>query len=449
MQRPRVSGNIRAVLIATLALSAVFAPGVASAADDPEVLSTVMQDPRTMTNQRDPEPFATLRLPKGRWVARVVARWDLVGDSSVADIVCWTTITSSGELDRHTVRTMTLGPYFHDSDLTGQVTGSIAMSAAANVSQPRGGKVQVRCRNVGEDLIVLREVRIVALRAGQLTIVSPSGTSTWGSGAPHVRQLRRPGAVQVPVTSATETMSSLDLGAGAWWISAHFALRVEDNGSYIYPVNWRCRLGLDDSVDRAGGDLESYVLERNRTTATMELAARTATALPVRLRCGVTNEYPTLRVEDLRITAIKAGTLILGDGSADATWSSTGSGRPRVIHAHLPESGPIVGAAPIALVARVPLTGGKWLVTAKYQNDTDVDDPEAGPGPFPRMFCELRLQDIVNSSKTTTRAFGFGVPLQLVASTRGGTASLRCRWDADESRVARLRHIGITAVRVR
>jgi len=415
----------------------------------------VMQDSRTITNERDPDAFATLRLPKGRWVARVVVRWDSVDHAAAASIVCWTTIVSGGEADRHTVRTLTLGPYFHDSDLTGQVTDSLEMTAAANVPHVRGGRVQVRCRNDGDspsgddDLVVLREVRIAALRAGRLTIVRPTGTESWGSGAPHVVQLRRPGATQVAITDATETVASLDLGIGAWWITANLALTVGENGSYIYPVDWRCRLGLGGVVDRAGGAWESFVISDNRTTATMELAARITTAGAVRLRCGASEDWPWMSIRDLRVTAVPVGTLTLGDGSEDETWSSTGSGKPRVIHAHLAESVPIVGGAPLVLIARVPLSSGTWLVTAKYQNDMDVDDPEATPGLFPRVLCELRRQSGSLWRKTTTRAYGFGVPLQLVASLRRGTVSLRCRLDADDFRVAHLRHVRITAVRVR
>jgi len=434
MHRRHVAGRALAVLAATLAAATLLATGPVHAAEDPEVRSTVSQDFVTIPDDPDPPVLATLHLPTGRWVVWAVVGYGVFEEWKSARVTCWTTMRSSTELDRHTVRVREHPMADHETP------GSIGMSVAARITHPRGARVGVRCRSHGE-LVVARSVRIAAMRAGRLTTIGPHGTTSSGSGAPHVIQLRQAAGLAVPTTSGTQTLVTMELDAGVWSIRAH--INVDADHDLVSSSAWRCRLALGTAVDKVDGLTLDAAFERDRNAATMEVAARITGPDSLRLGCGVDWGVIDARLRQVRITAIPAGLLSLGDGSEGGTWTSTGSGRPRVIHARLATSGPVSDREAWAPVARVPLTGGRWLMAAKFRTGDEEDGLV--------LYCRLRQEDGVSPVTATTKAWGDGIPLQLVGTVdrRRGMLWLECKWDEHSSGVAHLSRVRITAVRIR
>ena len=172
MRRRHQAGKALAVVLAAVTLATLAGAGIASAAKPPEVISRTSQDFITIPTDPDPSPLFTMRVPTGRWVAWVVVRYGVFDEVIWTPVTCWTAIVGPGELDRHTVRAKV-------SNLsTSEVQGNLAMS----VTNPRGARVTVSCRGCG--VTVARDIRIVAMRAGTLTRVTPIGTASWGSGSP-------------------------------------------------------------------------------------------------------------------------------------------------------------------------------------------------------------------------------------------------------------------------
>lgn len=225
--------------------------------------------------------------------------------------------------------------------------------------------------------------------------------------------------------------------------------------SGIVGDSWRCRLVLGSAVDRTSGEVINAGLEGDRQVVTMEVAARISAPGAAQLRCGKDESETTVdaRLRDVRITAVPAGLLSLGDGTEGGTWASTGSGQPKVIHARMSQSDPIVGHDTWTPVARLPLTGGKWLMTSKHLTSFFSDGAALGRGESAgvKLFCRLRQADDVSPVSATTAADGDGVPLQLVGTVEGpsGTLRLECKWGSDVEGAARLDRVRVTAVRVR
>jgi hypothetical protein len=261
-----------------------------------------------------------------------------------------------------------------------------------------------------------------------------------------IRQSRLTLPVDVPETESPQTIASLSLGPGRWWVRAH--LSIQGKGFSVPTPNFRwveCRLKLGSDTDESGSLINDEDTEDGRAVVTFEVAAKVASPTSVLLRCDRGADEDLVQARDIRITAVRANRLTLGSAAEEATHTTTGKGQPWIIHLQRSTWSPIPASGDWTTVGHKPLTAGKWFITGKYAYYPEWED-ERG-----RLECRLRLEDGTHLTRAFTKATGDGIPLQLVGPVgkHGGDAWLECRQLEPSISIDVVKYSRITAIRVR
>jgi hypothetical protein len=307
------------------------------------------------------------------------------------------------------------------------------------------GAISLRCSNNGEDGDVTGQyIRIVATRVNRIDRYDMSTSNpptVIGSGTPRVVT----GWLDGPVATTTfsGTTAALPLGAGNWAIAA----KVVAAASATAPPDTAVGCAL-----RAGGDFDS-AYERDipaRALATEALdVVHHFTGTDVNPRAVVTCTGPNATVRDIKITALKVGTLtnqpLPGTGA-----SPVGSGSPVVRAGYIDDGYPPGGGA-YSNFAVLHVPTGSWAVTAKISPFADIASPVAP------IWCELASGRAYDRSRVELKGYdgspshdhasmSFALTRTITAGT-GGTFLIRCADEGGSGDAIDLEYIKIVAVK--
>lgn len=401
--------------LVAIAIAGVVLPTGAAAADHPTVLTRTVQGPLTIPRHPARDALVTRHLPSGRWLV-----WARVHTSGDALVTCRLAMLGSTEGDAHRVRVRADG-------------WSMWLAVSGHTSRSAGLDVELSCDSGGEPGITADRIRIVALRVADLRRVDmrSGNVSSVGHASPRAIQGRRAAAIDVPSASTPQTIARVRLPAGRWWLTATVGLRAKPgSGGGAALSTWvRCQLSgegridsVADSVGRAGApyDQESHALHG---VAVLEHTTN------VTLRCNepVGEHGPDIEARDLRVTALKLGTLTSGRPPV-----TLGKATPKASHDAVNGVTVIPAGTSWTTIAQRPLRAGRWFVTGNVS-------PTAAE-------CRIRLGAAVDGVPDWTH------PMTLVRTTSTpSTVRLECRSTdgPGEVRQARLTAIGVAPLRVR
>ena len=289
---------------------------------------------------------ASMTLPKGGWFITAKALLVGVGGSPAGHLGVQCRLTLGSRTD-----SVSATPVWQQRD------GShvpVLLTLAGRLSSP--AKARLRC--VGEEggQVVIRSIRMTAMKTGRLTTrqtTSPSKTT--GSGAPVVVSSSSKAPKAVVGDGAYHQVSKLPVGPGAWWIVAK---AVASNGNTTDDAACRLRAGGDFDLTQFGMSAQGYAGD-SVPIGLQVVHAFGAPGLAV-LTCKAPYGF---KIRDVVITAIKAGRLTNRNTDGGSTWT-VGKGSPRIISGW--SDGPT--AIPVGTyetVSSMVLPRGNWMVLAK------------------------------------------------------------------------------------
>jgi hypothetical protein len=176
------------------------------------------------------------------------------------------------------------------------------LAGVATRGSRTGGVAVVRCQ--GDDHAAVSNVRLTAVRTGQLTLMDLAQDlqTTHGSGAPEVTHISgtQDGTVAAPKVGAWTDVSTLQVPAGPYLVKA--TLRVDGTapGGLAAPRRMICRL-------TDGSDTDSDVITKIDYASRRSLAiVKSGPVRVVRLQCRMP-EGGSGEVTALNLTAFEVG----------------------------------------------------------------------------------------------------------------------------------------------
>ena len=194
-----------------------------------------------------------------------------------------------------------------------------------------------------------------------------------GSGSPRLAFSGSDGSVNLPA-NAFQTVRTMSLGAGKWWILAKADLA---NNSSTSANNVTCKLTLSSTdKDKTAQSFNATTEQGHESEAVVEVGHVFSSAGTVALKCGNGSQAAT--ASHPRLAAIKAGKLTRK--AFGGSSSTSGSGTPVVITGY--RSSSVAINTTDTIVGSLALPAGKWLVSAKaWLHD----------GSNAQVFCNLLL----------------------------------------------------------
>jgi hypothetical protein len=304
---------------------------------------------------------AALTLPAGNWVA-----WAKLYVSSTQYYGASNVTCSFGKASRYVV------PRHYGHVLLSR-TSNVVLSEGATFGST-GGKLTVACSTDGFDATA-HWIKIIAMKVGTLARVNMNNgqRTVVGSGSPKAIIASGDGASLEDQGEATE-VARLTLSAGAWSVRTSFTDTVVycGYGSYCEYTYAECTFMLDGArrdIDRVGTHNVSSMI-------VMDGVMSSSDPQVAKVVCTGRTEWPDpffydpQYVSDVRITAIKLGTLVTYDH--DGYPHVQGSGTPKAVYRAF-DARSLTNTATLIL-GRLDLEAGRWMTLAKAEaDDTPVD----------------------------------------------------------------------------
>jgi|GEM_PF-3418218 len=432
-----------AVLTALVMLLGLSVPpaGVA-AAGDPTVYWGAKAGPVSIPAKKW-RTVAALPLPKGRY--SVTATATLMGRSS------------PDYYQRVTCR-LVLGDW---RDLVKAVParedgGSrvpIMLSVAGRLPSP--AKARLRCYGAGaQSHVAIRDIRMTAIKVGRLTLQDGVGSGakrrTLGSASPRAISAKSIVGAFVHGTDTYQTVGSLDLPKGRWWVTAKAVAYARGNPG-LSSTNYYCRLRTGVDHDDLRFEMVSHAspADSSRVPLGLQVVHSFPAAGAAVLQCQAPSSMhsTTMLIDHVVITAVKAGRITNIRLDAPGRWDA-GQGSPRVISGW--DNGPV--NIPIRstykTIGKLDLPKGRWTVLAKLWFAARW--PGGPPSDAGTTHCRLKF----GSHKSPTQ-YRYGSeftryePLVMSINhhaTTKGPVKLQCRRVAREG-LGRAHYIKITAMK--
>ena len=376
-----------AVLAALVLLLGLSVPPAAvaavAAAGDPTVYWGAKAGPVDIPGERW-RSLAALPLPKGRYF--VTATATLMGRGGALSfrqqVACRLVLGSERD-------------FIHASPTRVNYGGSrvsILLTVAGRLKSP--GKARLRCYGADKrDDVAIRDIRITAVKAGMLTLQDGmelvAKRTTFGSGSPRIISARSVVGNWVTGNGTYQTVGSLDLPKGRWWVTAK-AVSFAQGAPGFESTDYRCRLvaGADHDDLKFGLASTSSPSKNSRMPLGLQVVHWFRTPGVASLECkGPSN----MLIDHMVITAIKAGRLTNIPLGPAVGWSA-GTGSPRIISgwANGPVNIPI--RSTYKTIRKLDLPEGRWTVWAKLWFEGDLVKPaSASPAMnlVQRAYCRL------------------------------------------------------------
>jgi hypothetical protein len=377
--------------------------------------------------------MAALNVPAGRWMAWAKMQLDYVG-TGLTRVRCQ--LAAVPDSPQKTAPANSQAGYLKVGAAAEDVLDveTFALSAAWN-STSSGASFRLRCNYengapVVGGLITANRIRIMALSVGRmrftpLTISGGLATANPGFEPP----IAEPGPVggsrtasveravmghrqadlAVPAGTAPQTVATLPLPQGNWWARATFTVLSLNGAEAGVPVNdVECRLvmapedpsGAASAPDQNTARVHGFPgWEEDRHMMLLDAAGSVPAGGAARLQCAQTYGIADLVLRDIRVSAVKAGTLEIREWDTGTT-TTIGSGAPVIIHLIDRDS---AGGFPL-----IGLDPARWLLMAKVNLHHPVVTNEFNDcrftvlGPSDEDWSGLRYR------------FGTGVPFQII-----------------------------------
>jgi hypothetical protein len=344
-----------------LALAALPTPSLAEGWAGPKLISAERPAEVEVFKDGSVHRIASVHLPKGRWLAIATTNIRVHGISSCS-------------LGRGTTTHRQSMTDLEDPNPFGGSGSGTAPTFIQAVTIPaRGGTVAFSCQVIGgpSPKLVVGHTRLDALRVGKLTDrdLDSGVKSTKGTGPLVVVHGHGDGATFISGADPT-TVARIHLPAGRWWVQAVVPLSrsiADDGPDQLYTT---CALGAGDGGAGARTGLSQKML---RNSASLQTAARLATAGDARVRCRLVEGHPKVRAQGVRIVAVRIGTLIT---QRSGTVTTDGSGKPVLAWAERSAGvdAPDVDVfTPLLALPAAIVDGARWRVAAMTQLTTMTD----------------------------------------------------------------------------
>ena len=257
---------------------------------------------------------------------------------------------------------------------------------------------------------------MVALAIAVLSLLSVGGIAS-ASGDPPVVAAFRDGPVSIHGGGTFGTVLSLNVPKGRWLVSARAG--VTSASSPDRTATCRLEAGSDrDTVQARNGDLG---FTGGSTVLSLIVAHEFGSAGHARLRCTSNGATGADHVSDLRVSALKVGTLtriVIGRSA-----STSGSGSPRVVSAARDASRTVPGDDIYHAIASIPVPSGSWVVLGKAQ-------VRSGSSGDSVVDCELFAGSDIDDALLSVIGSADRAPVGLTTEhhfTAAGHASIACR----------------------
>ena len=229
--------------------------------------------------------LGTLSLPKGKWW--IVAKTSLTQGSSLSqvDVTCRISLSTT-DTDKTRESLNGAGKPGARGEVGLQVTHVFSSA----------GSARLQCKSALD--VSSNNTELIALKAGKLTRRELGhSASSIGTSTPYVSTGYRTTSTNVNV-GFFATVASLPLAAGKWWVTAKVDL-TDTSAAGV-----ECALNFGENSD----DHVSFGAPKGGFTGLyFQTAGQTGTAQPAVFECRSGGSGPKL--SNLRITAVKAGTL--------------------------------------------------------------------------------------------------------------------------------------------
>lgn len=294
------------------------------------------------------QDVAALKVPAGRWI--VWAKLFITTDGWGGILTARCKLDSSGGPSHHAAVDVTNLP------LDGIDRQSMALSTWASFRA--GGKVTLSCGGT----VAARWIKIMAMKVGTLTTtdMATGFKTTVGSSQPNVVAGWKNPSTKI-VEGTTETVASLALGGGSWAVRATFTV-LQSHG---FPGSI-CRLTIGGVVR----DTTRFPWGQGKMVVDLQTATSLARGQSVKVTCEVEDMSTghgggayELGASEIRITAVKLGTLVTFDADDDPV--AHGSGLPKAYYESAPKQK--LSTSLWSTVAHVDLEPGRWMAFSRAQ----------------------------------------------------------------------------------
>jgi hypothetical protein len=285
------------------------------------------------------------------------------------------------------------------------------------------------CVNDGPEPVTISNIRISALKGSLST-----------SGNPRLARVSSDTLVERPGNGQAQTLASLHLPAGRWWIVGKTNLDNTTSGSTNTP-NCQIAFGTTD-IDQTKVGLYYPPQQGTEDEVAVQVGHVFASSGSAKLQCKANSDFST---DHVRIVAIKAGKLTrreLGGSSR-----SSGAGTPAVVAGYYEKTNasswlPIPNSASYATVGSLALPAGKWYISAKLQlqdgghalvecrlitagADMDGAASRGGPTGFAGTYLQVgHAYGSAGTARLQCRADGAGVKTSYIRITAVSAATL-------------------------
>jgi hypothetical protein len=366
MNWTRIAGSVVfALLISLSTMNGVAGSGTSSG---PHVVSGWKNGPVAIPTYPTIGLAASLPVPAGRYL--VWAKLYVSNDNAeeTSRLVTCRLGTNSG--DGH-AGTVAVG----SGDTILPTTLPMALATTVTIGRT-GGHITVWCfAQLGFGMgTTARWIKIAAVQLGKLTTIElPNGIQTSsGSGTPTAVVASRAGPVNLPL-GVTKTLGQLTLSAGRWYVRSSFTLEEAAVGDF------RCRLTLDGAIADVG-DVES---DGWTVVASVDGVVSSSSEFDVGMTCkgseidaAGSGSYGNPTVLNVRVAALKLGTLVTFDRRGTA--QSSGSGTPRLQFKTLPGKSLPAGWTTLG---SMDVASGRWLFLSNSHSSSAVLNCQLRPLP--------------------------------------------------------------------
>jgi hypothetical protein len=280
------------------------------------------------------------------------------------------------------------------------------------------------CINDGPEPVSISNIRISALK-GSLS----------SSGSPRLARVSHDASADQPGNGQFQTLATLNLPAGRWWIVGKTNLVNTTSGATNTP-NCQIAFGTTD-IDQTKVGLYYPPQQGTEDEVAVQLGHVFASSGSAKLQCKANSDFSS---DHVRIVAFKAGKLTRREFGGSS--SSSGTGTPTIVTGYYEKTKAsawlsIPNSSSYTTVGSLALPAGKWYISAKLQLQDGV-----------AALVECRLITAgsdMDGAASRGGPTGFaGTYLQVGhAFASAGSARLQCR--ADDTGV-KTSYIRITAV---